>query len=632
MNPRGLRIAAVLVAVLTIVASSSAYYTLSTQAQHASTCALAETNPLVIDQPEVPDSLDPAQVYTAPGWGAVQQVYQTLVMYNGSSYTDHEPLLARNWSESTDGFHWNFTLWPDEYFSNGDPINAYVIWYSFERTLVMNQAIAILEQENFYAPNVSYYSPLPAIQAANATLAQMVNSFNTLANVTHPASSVLAYMEAQNQSFRVINSSTIQVNLGFGYLGPIPYAFLLDQMAMPIFAAVDPLVVAAHGGVTPDLENTWMANDMVGSGPYNLTFWSPATGYTLAPNRNYWATTDAAALPWDNNLQPAKSSIDISFQGDPAIVTTNLEAGSVATASFAFIGPSTISQLSHQPCLVVSPLPVVYGSTTFSSWIYMDQQPALPGEPMNPFSNWSVRAAVSHAINYSQIIQVAFDGDASRWVGPVPPGYPYYNPANLAPYSYNLTLAKQLIADSPCATGCAPLNFEYIDTGDWNVVAELLKADLAHIGITLDLVGISLDALVEEQARDPVTGNCISAESYNGGPFYFGIDYYTADYIAPDDATQANALSYGGFNVCMSEYANATMDNLVVEAAGESNSTIAGQEYAEMTQMMFDNYTNIWLVIPTQFEVYNVLLHGLDLNPEGAVNPFQFEYNENYAT
>jgi hypothetical protein len=47
---------------------------------------------------------------------------------------------------------------------------------------------------------------------------------------------------------------------------------------------------------------------------------------------------------------------------------------------------------------------------------------------------------------------------------------------------------------------------------------------------------------------------------------------------------------------------------------------------------MYENYTNVWLVIPTQFEVYNVLLHGINLNPEGAVNPFQFEYNEDYAT
>ncbi len=631
MNPRSLRIGAIVVAVVSVVAAGGSYAAFSLQAQAASTCALANTNPLVIDQPEVPDSLDPAQVYTAPGWGIVQNVYQTLVMYNGSSYVEHEPLLARNWSESADGFHWNFTLWPNEYFSNGDPINAYVIWYSFERTLVMNQAIAILAQENFYAPQVNYYSPLSAIEASNATLAQMVNTFNTLGNVTNPASAVMDYMEAQNQSFRVINATTFQVNLGFGYLGDIPYAFLLDQIAMPIFAAVDPLVVAAHGGVVPGQSNSWMANDMVGSGPYALSFWSPTTGYALTPSSHYWAASIASSLPWDNNLQPARTAVDVNFQSDPSIITANLESGAAATASFAFIGPSTLSLVSHSSCLKVTALAPVYGSTTFSGWIYMDQQPALPGEPSNPFDNWSVRAAVSHAINYTQIIDVAFNHNATEWVGPVPPGYPYYNPAQLPYYSYNLTLARELIANSPCATGCGPINFDYIDTGDWGVVAELLKADLAKIGVTLDLTSFNVDTLVEEQARDPVTGNCISAESYNGGPFYAGIDYYTADYIAPDDATQADALSYGGFNACMSEYANATMDNLVIEAAGTSNATLASQYYSEMTSLMYYNYTNYWLPIPTQFSVTNIHLLGIVTNPEGAVNPFQFEYNEDYV-
>jgi len=272
--------------------------------------------------------------------------------------------------------------------------------------------------------------------------------------------------------------------------------------------------------------------------------------------------------------------------------------------------------VTHARCLSVKPLPVVYGSTTFSSWIYMDQQPALPGQPMNPFTNWSVRAAVAHAVDYAQIIQVAFAGNATRWVGPVPPGYPYYDPANLAPYSFNLTLAKQLIANSPCASGCGPINFDYIATGDWNVVADLLKADLAQIGITLNLVGVSVGTLVEEQVRDPSTGNCISAESFNGGPYYAGIDYYTADYVAPDDATQADALSYGGFNVCMSEYANATMDNLVITAAGERNANNASLDYAQMTQLMYGNYTNVWLVIPTQFAVTATLLQWIPRTPK----------------
>ena len=631
MDPKWVRVIAIVVVVVVVASGVGIYY----YETHKSTaCSLSSTNPLIFDQAEQPDSFDPTAAYTAPGWGVVQQVYQGLVMYNGSSDTQVIGELAKNWSESADGFHWNFTMWPGEHFSNGDPVNAYVLWYSLERGLVMNQPIDILLDENFYAPGVSYYSPLTAIQASNSTLASMVNTFTTVANVTAPSASVLAYMEAQNQSFRVIDSLTIQFNLGFGYLGYIPYTYLLDQLAMPAFAAVDPLVVAAHGGVQPGSPNPWMSGNMLGSGPYVLSFYNPSTGYTLAPSPDYWAATLAAQEPWNNVIQPAKSSIEISFQGDPALDYENLKTGAAAAASFAYLGPTEVEQLKSTACVVVQALPPVYGATTFSSWIYMDQNAP-------PFNNLSVRAAVAHAIDYATIIATVYGGNAVPWVGPVPPGYPDYNPGGLPPYSYNLALAKQEMNNSPWPlsqggyskmTGNT-LNFEYINVGTvLEDAALLIQSDLAPIGINLNLVGLNLNQLAVEQSFDPNTGACTSTESTNGGPFYIGEDFYTADYVAPDDATQALATSIAGFNYCQSEYANATVDNLVFTAAGEHNATIASQEYAQMTQIMYYNYTNVWFVVPTAFAVYNSLLQGIPSNPMGAGLPYVMVMNTEYAS
>src|SRR2546430_8708333 len=75
-------------------------------------------------------------------------------------------------------------------------------------------------------------------------------------------------------------------------------------------------------------------------------------------------------------------------------------------------------------------------------WIYMNQN-------TDPFTDQSVRAAVVHAINYGEIINVAFGKYATRWVGPVPPGYPNYNPANVPMYQYDLNLARQEMNNSP---------------------------------------------------------------------------------------------------------------------------------------------------------------------------------------
>ncbi|MFZ0830655.1 MAG: ABC transporter substrate-binding protein [Thermoplasmata archaeon] len=654
MDPRSIRIAAVVVAVLTALSASGAYYGLSKAATQAATCSLSTPNSIVIDQPEVPDSLDPAVTYTTPGWGVVQQVYQTLVFYNNTEYGPNAvagptlgpnyqvPLLAENWSTSADGTHWNFTLWPHEYFSNGDPINAYVMWYSLYRGMVMNQPLVYLQEENFFLPGLTYDNDSYTQSQTNSQdwMAGVLNSMDTLAIVNSPPSGLLSIMTAHNQSFQVINASTIELNIGAGsvdYQGPAPYPFLLDQLATPGFAAQDPIYIAANGGIQVNQASSYMSNNMMGSGPYNLTFWSPSTGYTLSPNHNYWAQSIAAANPGYNNLQPAKTSIDVSFQQNPTIVVENMQTGAAALGSFAYIGPSQINELQGQKCLVVKPLPPVYGGLSFSGWIYMDQQPNIPGEPVNPFTNLSVRAAVVHAINYNQIISYGFGGYGTKWVGPIPPGYPDYNSNNLANYSYNVSLAMQEMDNSPWPISSGGLthlfpngiNFEYIQTGDWNTVAQLLKTDLAAIDVPLNLVPMSIDQLVEEQSENGA-GQCISATSANSGPFYIGLDYYTGDYVGPDDPTELNAWSEGGYNLCMAEFASPQVDQWFYEAAESTTVAAASQYYGDITNYMYYNYTDAWLVIPTSFQVYNVDLQGIVPNPMGSGIGFQLIYNTDY--
>jgi peptide/nickel transport system substrate-binding protein len=323
-------------------------------------------------------------------------------------------------------------------------------------------------------------------------------------------------------------------------------------------------------------------------------------------------------------IQPALNSVEIIFQDQSAVTISDLKTGAVAEASFAYLGPSTVSQLQGNPCIAVQALPTVYGSTSGSWWIYLDQN-------QFPFTNLSVREAIAHAINYTQIIQQAFGGYASQWVGPVPPSYPYYNPQGLSPYAYNLPLARQEIANSPCANGaCKSLDFKYayINTGtDWSDTAQFLAADLAQINLTITPVAISLDQLYQEQTIDPTTGVCTTLESTNGGPFYMGQEFYTSDYISPDDWTQNDAISYGSANMCMSQFANATVDNLTLAAAASSNATFLNSSYSTMTSIMYNNYTDIWLVVPTSFAVYSTYLHGFLENPMASAEPYSLLFN-----
>jgi len=50
-----------------------------------------------------------------------------------------------------------------------------------------------------------------------------------------------------------------------------------------------------------------------------------------------------------------------------------------------------------------------------------------------------------------------------------------------------------------------------------------------------------------------------------------------------------------------------------------------------MVQLMHDNYTNAWLVVPQQFAIYNPRLQGVVPNPMGSALPFTMMFNTEYA-
>jgi hypothetical protein len=50
-----------------------------------------------------------------------------------------------------------------------------------------------------------------------------------------------------------------------------------------------------------------------------------------------------------------------------------------------------------------------------------------------------------------------------------------------------------------------------------------------------------------------------------------------------------------------------------------------------MTNAMYYNYTDIWLVVPTAFAVYSSHLQGVIQNPMASAEPFAFMFNTQWA-
>ncbi len=51
-----------------------------------------------------------------------------------------------------------------------------------------------------------------------------------------------------------------------------------------------------------------------------------------------------------------------------------------------------------------------------------------------------------------------------------------------------------------------------------------------------------------------------------------------------------------------------------------------------MTTLMYNNYTEIWLVVPTSFAVYSSDLHGYVQNPMASAEPYAIGFNTQWLS
>ncbi len=110
-------------------------------------------------------------------------------------------------------------------------------------------------------------------------------------------------------------------------------------------------------------------------------------------------------------------------------------------------GAAQISSIQFSDWNLVTTNPQ-YQYLTMPSWNGLTQPLGL-NTNLFPTNITDVRLAIVHAINYTDLSIEAYGGFLHSWVGPEYGMWSqYYDLGNFAPYSYNLTLAKQLLAQA----------------------------------------------------------------------------------------------------------------------------------------------------------------------------------------
>lgn len=101
--------------------------------------APANTNSVLVVQEsaDIP-TLDPGTTYDTGSGQVVENLYETLVTYQGNSLTELAPLLATEWNVADGGTEYRFTLRDGVKFHSGNDFKCADAEYTFRRNLVTN--------------------------------------------------------------------------------------------------------------------------------------------------------------------------------------------------------------------------------------------------------------------------------------------------------------------------------------------------------------------------------------------------------------------------------------------------------------------------------------------------------------
>jgi peptide/nickel transport system substrate-binding protein len=193
---------------------------------------------IVIGHAETTDAYDPAHAFSPTSGIVNQAAYDTLVTFPDGDASEILPRLATSWTISEDGLTYTFTLNSAAVFSDGSPVEAEDVVFSFNR--------------------------LKNVKAQPSFL-------------TDPIASVSA-----------VDSQTVTVTL------TAPRPSFLSELANTAFAVSNAEVVKANGGTDSadaagsDTALEYLNQTSAGSGPYMLESWAPQEQTVLVRNPNYW--------------------------------------------------------------------------------------------------------------------------------------------------------------------------------------------------------------------------------------------------------------------------------------------------------------------------------------------------------
>jgi peptide/nickel transport system substrate-binding protein len=458
-----------------------------------------------------PSTLDPASGCGTTDLAIIGNLYTRLTQYGtaaGPSGTKRfdpgniEPYLA-TWKTSGAGKTYTFTLKDGLKFPSGQPLDSAAVKYSIERVEKIN--------------GCGLFFVIDGIPGLIKSIA------------TPDATTVVFHLSRADANF--------------------PQA-----MAQPAAGIVDKSVVDAHGGVTKNKPNQYLASHDAGAGPFLLGNYEPNKAAVMTPNPDYSATPAVASKQLTINFVNSDPTLLLQARSG----TVDLTIGLTKQSANSLKGNNNVTLVAD-----TSPLSEQIGMLNTKA----------------PFDNKTFREAMTHAIPYQQILDKVAFGYGKLFYGPLQPVFAEFDPTISAPRTYDPAKAKQLIQQSGVKT---PVKVTMVvqegNTTDQQI-ATIAQGEWKKLG-----VDVTVRTLSASEYQDSVEGHKYQSYVRLDGPGVVDPGYYLA----------YDAVCKVPFN--LTEACVPGNDKLLDEARVEADSATRKSDY--------DTITKNWVAQSPKIQVY----------------------------
>lgn len=381
-----------------------------------------------------------------------------------------------------------------------------------------------------------YLNQKAAFVSGNKVTATDVKfSFDRAINLQSNASALLDGIV----SVDVVDDATVSISLE-----KADSAFLAKTTSTA-YAVLDSAVVIENGGVsdetavTADSAQNYLDNQSAGSGPYILESYTADDKLVMVRNESYWGVKPACEKIIIQDMPDANAQLLAVKSGD-IDVAFNLNADQIPHIEGA------------------EGVEVISSNTMTMGFLIMHKDPAIGKQVSDPFVQKAVRAAVDYeglqtligagTITPESFIQVGFLGSKS---------------AVDAKAHTDLDKAKAFLAQSPYPDGF-DIDFTVSDLAPEGIplslIAEKIKADLAEIGININIV---------QQTWGGGYG-----DAYRDGQIGFTVIYWGPDYNDPNTQLAFLPGQYVGLRAGWTADMNQNLADSYADIVSETDNSV----------------------------------------------------------